>query len=66
MTFPKLLLLACATVAGVSGIALAHDAALAPRQVPAKTLPVPDDVSPELQKLIAVKSPNFSTSTSAP
>ncbi|GAA3751832.1 alpha/beta hydrolase [Terriglobus aquaticus] len=31
----------------------AQDNTLAPRQVPAKTLPVPTDVSPEMQKLIA-------------
>jgi monoterpene epsilon-lactone hydrolase len=53
MKFTKLLLLTCATFAGVSGIALAEDGALAPRQVPAKTLPVPSDVSTGLQKLIA-------------
>src|ERR1700730_2031890 len=53
MKFTELLLLACATFAGVSSMALAYDGVLAPRQVPAKTLPVPRDVSPELQKLIA-------------
>lgn len=31
----------------------AQDKSLAPRQAPAKTLPVPTDVSPEMQKLIA-------------
>jgi monoterpene epsilon-lactone hydrolase len=53
MKFTKFLLLACAAFASVSGVVLADDAALAPRQVPAKTVPVPSDVSPELQKLIA-------------
>jgi monoterpene epsilon-lactone hydrolase len=37
----------------VCGTALADDSTLAPRQVPAKTVPVPTDVSPEMQKLIA-------------
>jgi epsilon-lactone hydrolase len=53
MKFPKLLLLACATFAAAQGIAVADDSVLGPLQVPAKTLPVPTDVSPELQKLIA-------------
>ena len=53
MKCTKLLVLTFAAFAGVSGIALADDGALAARQVPAKTLPVPTDVSPELQKLIA-------------
>ena len=34
-------------------IAMADDAALAPREVPAKSLPVPTDVSPGMQKFIA-------------
>ncbi|MGF6919288.1 alpha/beta hydrolase [Paraburkholderia sp. 40] len=53
MKFTKLFVLACAAFVGVSGVALAGDDALAPRQVPAKVLPMPADVSPELQKLIA-------------
>jgi acetyl esterase/lipase len=53
MKFTSLLVLACAAFAAVSGIALADDGSRAPRQVPAKTLPVPTDVSPQLQKLIA-------------
>src|SRR4051812_15756912 len=32
----------------------ADDAALAPREVPAKSIPVPTDVSPSMQKLIAM------------
>ncbi|MGF6267092.1 monoterpene epsilon-lactone hydrolase [Paraburkholderia youngii] len=53
MKLTKFILMACAAFASVSGVALADDAVLAPRQVPAKTVPVPSDVSPELQKLIA-------------
>ncbi|HEV7618266.1 MAG TPA: alpha/beta hydrolase [Burkholderiaceae bacterium] len=45
------LCLACA-LAGDHGAALADDGALAPLQVPAKTLPVPTDVSPEMQGII--------------
>ena len=33
--------------------AMADDAALAPREVPAKSIPVPTDVSPGMQKFIA-------------
>jgi acetyl esterase/lipase len=53
MKCTKLLMLSCAAFAGVSGIACADNGALAAREVPARTLPVPTDVSPELQKLIA-------------
>ncbi|MGF6598625.1 monoterpene epsilon-lactone hydrolase [Paraburkholderia sp. GAS448] len=53
MKLTKFLLLACAAFASVSSAALADDGALAPRQVPAKTIPVPTEVSPQLQKLIA-------------
>src|ERR1700694_1739120 len=45
--------LACTALAAVYGAALADDGALAPLQVPAKSLPVPADVSPELQRIIA-------------
>src|SRR5712691_10855568 len=44
---------ACTALAAPYGAALADDSALAPLQVPAKTLPVPADASPELQKIIA-------------
>jgi monoterpene epsilon-lactone hydrolase len=48
MNFTKLLVLACITLAGAYGAAQANGGALAPLQVPAKTLPVPTDVSPEM------------------
>ena len=50
------LVLAVLTVAPLvasSRTATAEDAALAPREVPAKSLPVPTDVSPGMQKFIA-------------
>src|ERR1700682_4091883 len=53
MNFTNLLVLACITFAGAYGAAQTNGGALAPLQVPAKTLPVPADVSPELQKIIA-------------
>jgi acetyl esterase/lipase len=53
MNFTKLLVLACITLAGAYGAAQTNGGALAPLQVPAKTLPVPTDVSPEMQKIIA-------------
>ena len=53
MNFTKLLLLACTIFAGAYGTAQTNVGALAPLQVPAKTLPVPTDVSPEMQKIIA-------------
>lgn len=60
MKLTKFILLACAAFASVSGVALAENVALTPRQVPAKTVPVPGDVSPELQKLIAAPyNPNW-------
>jgi hypothetical protein len=51
--FTGLRVLACAALAAAYGAALADDRALAPLQVPAKSLPVPADVSPELQRIIA-------------
>jgi monoterpene epsilon-lactone hydrolase len=53
MNFTKLLVLACITLVGAYGAAQTNGGALAPLQVPAKTLPVPTDVSPEMQKIIA-------------
>lgn len=53
MKFTKFFLLACTTFVAGQGIAVADGGVSAPLQVPAKTLPVPTDVSPELQKLIA-------------
>jgi acetyl esterase/lipase len=53
MNFTHLLVLACTTFAGSYSAAQTSGGALAPLQVPAKTLPVPTDVSPEMQKIIA-------------
>src|ERR1700737_1187829 len=53
MNFIKLLVLACTTLAGAYGTAQTNGEALPPLRVPAKTLPVPTDVSPEMQKIIA-------------
>jgi hypothetical protein len=44
---------ACMAISGAHCVTQASDPTLAPRQVPAKTLPVPTDVSPEMQKIIA-------------
>src|ERR1700742_1207863 len=52
MTFTKLLVLACAALAAAQGGARADDGAPMPLQVPAKTLPVPTDVSPQMQRII--------------
>jgi monoterpene epsilon-lactone hydrolase len=49
---PSFLPLAAAVALAVVG-ARADDAALAPREVPAKSIPVPTDVSPGMQKFIA-------------
>jgi acetyl esterase/lipase len=53
MPFTRLLVPACAALACFAAGAQANNAAPSSRQLPAKTLPVPTDVSPELQKLIA-------------
>lgn len=42
----------CAAIAGLPAAAQTSVSASAPRQVPAKSLPVPTDVSPEMQKVI--------------
>src|SRR6202171_5960874 len=51
LTRPRVL--ACTALAAAFCAALSDDSALVPLQVPAKSLPVPTDVSPELQKIIA-------------
>jgi monoterpene epsilon-lactone hydrolase len=53
MNVARLLVLVCTTLACVRGNAQASGSTSAPLQVPAKTLPVPNDVSPEMQKIIA-------------
>jgi monoterpene epsilon-lactone hydrolase len=53
MSSKFLFLTAWAILVGVPVAAVADDAALAPRQVPAKSIPVPSDVSPDMQKIIA-------------
>jgi hypothetical protein len=45
--------LACTAMAVANGSAQVNDGRLAPLQVPAKTLPVPTDVSLEMQRIIA-------------
>src|SRR5215469_14402639 len=47
------LMVASAPMAALPAVAMAEDAPLAPRDVPAKSLPVPTDVSPGMQKFIA-------------
>jgi len=51
-TQSPLVSLACTALVAAHGAVLADDTALAPLQVPAKSLPVPADVSPELQRII--------------
>jgi len=53
MNLTKLLVLACTAFAMAHGAAQVNDGTLAPLQVPAKTLPVPADVSPRMQRIIA-------------
>jgi acetyl esterase/lipase len=53
MHFTKLMVPACAALVCFVGGVQADNAIPAARQIPAKTLPVPTDVSPELQQLIA-------------
>ncbi len=45
--------LTMAPIGAFAPVAMADDAALGPREVPAKSLPVPTDVSPGMQKFIA-------------
>jgi acetyl esterase/lipase len=49
----KVLLVALTALSGTYCVAQANNPLLAPRQVPAKTLPVPTDVSEGMQKVIA-------------
>src|SRR5246127_3082135 len=53
MNFTKFLVLVCTIIAGAYGAAQTNGGVLPPLQVPAKTLPVPTEVSPEMQKIIA-------------
>lgn len=53
MKLIRLLVFACTALAGAHGGALADDGALAPLRVPAKNVPVPTDVSPEMQRIIS-------------
>jgi monoterpene epsilon-lactone hydrolase len=53
MHFPKLVMSACAALVCFVADAQTNNVTPAARQVPAKTLRVPTDVSPELQQLIA-------------
>jgi epsilon-lactone hydrolase len=53
MNFAKLLVLACTPFAFAYGAAQTNGGTLTPLEEPAKTLPVPTDVSPEMQKIIA-------------
>ena len=53
MNSAKLLVTACVALTSWTCFAQSGDAMLAPRQVPAKSLPVPTDVSPGMQAIIA-------------
>src|ERR1700749_2256661 len=53
MNFTKFLVLVCTIIAGAYGAAQTNGGVLPALQVPAKTLPVPTDVSPEMQQIIA-------------
>lgn len=53
MNLTKLLVLACTAFAMAHGAPQVNDGTLAPLQVPSKTLPVPADVSPRMQRIIA-------------
>jgi monoterpene epsilon-lactone hydrolase len=53
MTFTRLLVLTCTALVLTYGAVHASNGALAQLQVPTRTLPVPTDVSPEMQRIIA-------------
>jgi epsilon-lactone hydrolase len=53
MSFAKCLAFLCIALPSAYGIAQTGNGVLPPLQVPAKTLPVPTDVSPEMQRIIA-------------
>ena len=53
MTFTRLLVLTCTAFFLTYGAVHASNGALAQLQVPARALPVPTDVSPEMQRMIA-------------
>jgi len=52
MNIAKLFVLTCAALGAAHCAVQDSNRTFAPLQVPAKTLPVPADVSPELQKII--------------
>jgi acetyl esterase/lipase len=53
MNVTRLVVLACATLVCANADPQSDNGSLPPAQVPAKTLPVPRDVSPEMQRIIA-------------
>jgi monoterpene epsilon-lactone hydrolase len=53
MSFTRLLVVTCTALALSYGAVFASSRALAELQVPAKALPVPTDVSPDMQRIIA-------------
>jgi epsilon-lactone hydrolase len=60
MNLTKIFLLVCTALAATYCAAQSNDAAHTPLQVPAKTLPVPTDVSPGMQTIIAApRNPNW-------
>src|SRR5271163_376511 len=60
MKVAGLLVLACAAPLFANAAPQGNNSSLPPEQVPAKTLPVPGDVSPEMQQIIAApRNPNW-------
>jgi epsilon-lactone hydrolase len=60
MKVTGLLVLACAAPLFANAAPQGNNGSLPPEQVPAKTLPVPGDVSPEMQQIIAApRNPNW-------